>query len=431
MIRKTFTFFLVGSVFFIFVSFGLGISPKKSSADTISDIKKNIEVKNVQIENLNKEIKQLGEQIQVVNSEGKSLQGAIKVLDVSASKLGKELQVTQSKIGTTALTLAELGIEIGKNEAVIEKNIDAIINTLKNIQRTDDVSVIESVLNNNNIAILWDDLESLERFQLAVKESTDILKEQKKQMEERRAETEQKKKTLVELNNELADKKKVIDINKNEKSTLLSVTKNKETNYRKILDEKKRLSEAFEQELAQYENQLKLIIDPKSYPSPGKGVLTWPLNDIFITQYFGNTEFSKTAAYSGKGHNGIDFRATRGTPVKAAGSGIVEDTGNTSLVPGCYSYGKWILLRHNSGLTTLYAHLDLIKVNKGESVSLGDIIGYSGSTGYSTGPHLHFGVYATQGIRVVTFTRGQSINCTGARVPVADTKAYLNPLVYL
>jgi murein DD-endopeptidase MepM/ murein hydrolase activator NlpD len=108
---------------------------------------------------------------------------------------------------------------------------------------------------------------------------------------------------------------------------------------------------------------------------------------------------------------------------------VVKGTGNTDSQRGCYSYGKWVLIEHPNGLSTLYAHLSVIGVTVGQSVTSGQVIGYSGRTGYATGPHLHFGVYATQGVKVVQFT--SSINCKNVSIPIADPTAYLNPLSYL
>ena len=152
-----------------------------------------------------------------------------------------------------------------------------------------------------------------------------------------------------------------------------------------------------------------------------------------VTQYFGNTEFAKSGAYSGKGHNGVDFRAAIGTPVKAALSGTVEGTGNTDAVRGCYSYGKWVLVKHSNGLTSLYAHLSEISASRGEEVRTGEIIGYSGNTGYSTGPHLHFTVYASNGVRVMKLgeSTGKKTPCANAEIPVSPLGAYLNPMDYL
>jgi murein DD-endopeptidase MepM/ murein hydrolase activator NlpD len=84
-------------------------------------------------------------------------------------------------------------------------------------------------------------------------------------------------------------------------------------------------------------------------------------------------------------HKGIDFRADEGTPVYAAADGIViepvdVDTGD----------GKNVIISHYTNVNTFYAHLSKVIVNEGDKVKQGDLIGYVGSTGESTGPHLHF-----------------------------------------
>ena len=166
-------------------------------------------------------------------------------------------------------------------------------------------------------------------------------------------------------------------------------------------------------------------------PSTGSGVLAWPVDSVKITQFFGKTSFStqNPQVYNGKGHNGIDLRASVGTPIKAALAGTVEGVGDTDTVCPRASYGKWVLIRHANGLSTLYAHLSLIRVGPGQSVSTREIVGYGGNTGYSTGPHLHFTVYATQGVKITAL---KSRACRGTyTIPVADLKAYLNPLSYL
>ncbi len=145
-----------------------------------------------------------------------------------------------------------------------------------------------------------------------------------------------------------------------------------------------------------------------------------------ITQYFGNTAFSRTAAYKGQGHNGIDLRASVGTPVKAALTGTVQEI-NLGTAPNC-QYGKWVLIKHNNGLTTLYAHLSSISVVPGQAVSTGQLIGYSGQTGYATGPHLHFTVYVSSG---VTFTQYKCNSGASVKLPISPFNGYLNPINYL
>ena len=89
---------------------------------------------------------------------------------------------------------------------------------------------------------------------------------------------------------------------------------------------------------------------------------------------------------------GIDLGTSQGTPVQSSLGGIVIGGGNTDEVRGCFSYGKWILVRHNNGLSTLYAHLSKVLVKKGKKIKRGDIIAKTGSSGLSTGPHLHYEV---------------------------------------
>jgi murein DD-endopeptidase MepM/ murein hydrolase activator NlpD len=84
-------------------------------------------------------------------------------------------------------------------------------------------------------------------------------------------------------------------------------------------------------------------------------------------------------------HTGLDFPAASGTPVSAAGYGCVEFAGWDS-----GGYGKLVIVRHRLGMTSWYAHLSRIAVRKGQCITGGDRIGRVGSTGHSTGPHLHF-----------------------------------------
>ncbi|MGQ9753671.1 MAG: peptidoglycan DD-metalloendopeptidase family protein [Thermaceae bacterium] len=112
-----------------------------------------------------------------------------------------------------------------------------------------------------------------------------------------------------------------------------------------------------------------------------QGGMRWPLSGFRITTYFG-----QRGAFQ-RFHTGIDLAAPLGTPVYAAKSGQVEVAGWSSL-----GYGLHVLLDHGGGVETLYAHLSRIAVQPGAWVEAGQVIGYVGSTGWSTGPHLHFEV---------------------------------------
>ena len=125
-------------------------------------------------------------------------------------------------------------------------------------------------------------------------------------------------------------------------------------------------------------------------PPSQPGALTWPLLGR-ITQGYGATSITGfyNAAY--KFHNGIDIAAYYGAPITASLDGVIAASGSN----GSYAYGNWIAIRHNNGLTTLYAHLSAKAVSAGERVSQGQVIGYQGSSGFVTGPHLHFTVYSS------------------------------------
>jgi murein DD-endopeptidase MepM/ murein hydrolase activator NlpD len=85
-----------------------------------------------------------------------------------------------------------------------------------------------------------------------------------------------------------------------------------------------------------------------------------------------------------KQHKGIDFAATTGTPIRSTGDGTVEFAGNAG------GYGNMVVVRHGNLYTTAYAHMSRVAARRGMRVAQGEVIGYVGSTGWSTGPHLHY-----------------------------------------
>jgi murein DD-endopeptidase MepM/ murein hydrolase activator NlpD len=118
--------------------------------------------------------------------------------------------------------------------------------------------------------------------------------------------------------------------------------------------------------------------------SAKRGFLKSPLKYAYITSGFG----SRRHPLSGyvQQHPAIDYGAPSGTPVWAVGDGAVRSAG---WLGDC---GKAVVLRHRNGLETLYCHLSGVAVNAGAHVAQKQVIGWVGSTGASTGPHLHYGV---------------------------------------
>ena len=400
-------------------------------ADTIDDLKQKINDRNVTIQSLEKEIREYQVQVDKTNKEANTLQNTINSLDLSKKKLEAEIKLTQNRITAQNLEIDRLKIDIGDKGERIDHSRRVIAEILKKVYASDSQSLAETMVGYSSLASFWESVDNLISLQDGARDRIKELAKLKTNLEDNKKAIEKKREELVVLKEDLADQSFALTETAKEKAALLKETKNIEANYKAIIANKAAQKAQFEKELYAFESALKIAIDPASIPSSGAGVLKWPLDKVIITQYFGNTAFATQNAqiYSGKGHTGIDLGAPVGTPIKASQSGIVTGVGNTDLVPSCYSYGKWIFIKHPNGLSTLYAHLSNQSVKTGQTVTAGQTIGYSGNTGYSTGPHLHFGVYATQGVRVTTFDN--SINCKGVLIPLADPKAYLNPLSYL
>lgn len=140
------------------------------------------------------------------------------------------------------------------------------------------------------------------------------------------------------------------------------------------------------------------VAHPAAAPAPRPAVVTpppaptavtivkrfgWPVTGP-ITQGFGVPELGVGAP-----HTGIDIAVPIGTPVHAAGPGTVVFAGGDP----CCSYGYYVIVSHPGGLTSLYGHLSRIGVSVGQQLSQGDVVGMSGTTGFSTGPHVHFEVH--------------------------------------
>jgi murein DD-endopeptidase MepM/ murein hydrolase activator NlpD len=115
----------------------------------------------------------------------------------------------------------------------------------------------------------------------------------------------------------------------------------------------------------------------------GTGQFVWPVNGR-VSSPFGYR--IHPIFHVRKMHTGIDLSAGMGTPIKAADSGTVVQAGWRG------GYGKCVVISHGNGVATLYAHQSVISVSVGDTVERGQAIGNVGSTGYSTGAHLHFEV---------------------------------------
>lgn len=402
--------------------------PFFSLAQTAEELQAQINAQKSQIDALNKEIVQFEKDLTVVGEKKQTLQTAVNSLDLSVKKTQTKVKAKQSQISTTELEIQQLAGDISEKEASIRLDSAAIAETIRSLHENTSVTMLELMLANDSVADLWDDTESVRTIQETMHVHVLSLQNAKQILTEDKQTTEKKRGELVGQKSELASEEQSLKVQKTEQQGLLTQTKNQESTYQSIIAQKKASRAAFESALNSLESKLQYTLDPSRLPSSGKGVLRWPLDNVRITQQFGRTADSKRL-YSSGTHNGVDFGASIGTPIKSALSGTVQATGNTDAIRGCYSYGKWVLIKHGNGLTTLYAHLSQVNVSQGEAVGTGSVLGFSGETGYATGPHLHFTVYASDAVQVRQL--GTNTPCGRATMPVSAATGYLNPLDYL
>ena len=398
-----------------------------SYAQTVLDLQNKINQKDSEIAKLEKEIKTYQTELDNIGQQKNSLSKSIKQLDLTRKKLVADINVTQIKIDKTNLAIKSLSFDIGAKENTITNHIESIKLEIRKTNEFELDNILETLLSKNDFTVIWNDIDNIVTVREKIREYTTKLKQIKGELENTKKITINAKNELVTLKSELADQQKIVIQNTNEKNKLLKQTKNSEVNYQKLLKDRIAQRDAFEKELRDYEAQLQFILDPSKLPNAG--VLSWPLEKIFVTQLFGKTVDSKRLYASGT-HNGVDFRASIGTPVMAMSDGTVLGIGDTDLTCSGASFGKFIFIKYNNGLSSTYGHLSLIKLYEGNQVKRGEIVGYTGNTGHTTGPHLHVSLYASEAVKIES---RPSVACDGRiyRLPVAPVNAYLDVMYYL
>ncbi len=424
MIRYLFFIFL----FLLSAGFFFGIT-EFVLADAVSDIQRQIDANNKQIETLQEDIASFQKELDMLGTKKNTLQSTITSLTLSQKKLSSESKVTQSKIASANLKIKELTLSIGDKETIIAENQDAIAKALRSIAEDEQVPLVARLISSDSLREAWQTADYAIQFNRAVANDINDLRAVRTELANNRDEVSATKANLVALQNDLATQKKSVEVSKAAQQKLLADTKNQESEYQKLIAQKRAQQAEFEAQLFQFEAQLRQVLDPSAIPLARFGILASPLAQLFVTQYFGKTVDAKRLYISGT-HGGVDFKASIGTPVKATLSGVVVDTESIRIRNGC-QYGKWVLIKHANGLSTIYGHLSFVYVRPGDTVTAGQVIGLSGDTGYATGPHLHFGVYATAGVKIVDSSALGSANCSGIKTVAASPAAYLNPLSYL
>jgi murein DD-endopeptidase MepM/ murein hydrolase activator NlpD len=403
------------------------------SAQSSDELEEEIQDRSERIDELEEEINKYEVELHDTQEEQSTLQSAVSTLDNTVDRISGQVSQTQSSISGTRQEISKLESSINEIEQRMHQSNEAIGEMVKLMQRNGNQTFVETFLSAETFDEAWRKMDQLQQIQSRIQTQLNELRASRQTLRERQESAHKQREELSELRDQYADQQAIIENQKQEKAALLSATNQEATQYEQIIAERKRLKEQFEAELRSFEERLNAQASDVNISSNAVR-FSWPVSPVVITQLFGGTEFAKRnpGVYGRPFHNGTDFGAPIGTPVTAVAGGTIRGSGNTDAISGCYSYGKWILVDHPTGVSTLYAHLSQISKSAGDTVARGDRIGYVGNTGYSTGPHLHLTTYVRQDVDIVRLGDVKSrTNCASAMIPVSPLDSYLNSMDYL
>ena len=142
---------------------------------TTGDLIIKIEEKTSKIKLLDEEIKQINIEVDNANKEGITLKSTLKTLDLTKKKIGVDINLTDTKINKTVLTIEQLGIEINRIQNNIDVNKEAIINAVQETQRLEGINIIEIILSTKNISAVWNEIDNIEETRDIIRKDVIII----------------------------------------------------------------------------------------------------------------------------------------------------------------------------------------------------------------------------------------------------------------
>ncbi|HAX18199.1 MAG TPA: hypothetical protein DCY00_06360 [Actinobacteria bacterium] len=343
-----------------------------SLEDQLEQIKKEKEETKKKIEDAKKKEQEYLSQVN--NVEDQLLSSLDQLNDLNTS-----LSDVKSNIDKTAIDLA-----VKENELLeINKELDAKSEILNNrvaaIYKNGNTNILDVIFKAQSFTEL---LSKLKLMNLLADQDAVIIEEIK-----------DKKNATLSVQQSIMELQKKQNEQKSNLEKLVTQAEQKKTEISGILDEKKNLLSsakadknaliAMEAQLTAKETEIQRVLESLRYGSAPSGRLQWPTAGRLISG-FGNR---RHPIFGGiRFHSGVDLAAPSGTPIVAADGGEVLQASYSG------GYGYSILIYHGGGFATFYAHMSSFAVGQGQMVKRGQVIGYVGTTGWTTGPHLHFEV---------------------------------------
>ncbi len=381
--RRILTFIIMIVVLFCF---SINVFSNTEATNTETQNTENNEVSNKTLLEQSNEVRQKLEEsstrLEYVQSELSTSLQQIQELGDKITEYENQYNDLKNQVAEMEANIEVIDADINKVQAEYDRKENLLKKRMVALYKAGDATYLDVLLSSSSIVDFLSKYYMLEKI---IDYDTDLMKElevEKNSIENKKQEQEKKKADL-----------KVAKAKAGQMQILMENNKMLQENYSaKLTTEEATLNEQilqYKQEQEEIERQIQAAINwsgDLAIQYKG-GVMIWPVgvNGTYITSPFGNRLHPIQGVY--KYHSGIDIgNAGYGAPVLAAADGVVTYAGVMS------GYGNCVMINHGSGIVTLYGHGQTIYATLGQTVKQGDVIMAVGSTGNSTGPHLHFEV---------------------------------------
>jgi len=330
----------------------------------------------------------LTEELSAVAGRVRELEAGVDAQQARLGVLEGQLGSARARLGTLDRTIAGQSKRLERLRGEYRIALTRLERRVRELYMTDGPDTLAFVLGTASFTDLIDNLDLLdrigrqdERIATSVKSARDGVADARRRTRAARAEAARVEAAVSSATTEqrgivtrlVASRDALVAARSEKTTTLASIRSDRDSTLAEI--------DALEQQSAALEARIREAQQRSSVPAvvapSGSGVLGWPVSGP-VTSGFG--------VRWGRMHEGIDIAVGEGTPVRAAAAGTVIYAGWMS------GYGNLVAVDHGNGLSTAYAHNSSLAVSVGQSVAAGEIVSYSGNTGNSTGPHVHFEV---------------------------------------
>ncbi len=359
------------------------ISPNVYAAKSVSQLKKEMQQRENERKKTEKEINSKKDERDEKIKERNSL-------DLQISDIMSDIDDAQDVINDKQKEIEQKNEEIEKLTGIIDENTDKLKTRMKIMYEYGNSSYLELVLEAKGLSDFFSRVSVVKDIVSHDKELINTYVNAKNEVESAKSVVEQEKNEQVEAKSILKNKKGQLVTLQNQKDAIIkslnSDITSLEAQEKKAEEDYNSLKSELNKALAAAQAAAAKSSSSSTTPAyVGNGKFIWPsAASTRVTSEFGKR--NKPNAKATSVHRGIDIGAPSGSNVLAAEAGTVLTAGYNS------SYGYYVTINHGGGFVTLYAHNSKLLVSKGASVTKGQVIAKSGSTGNSTGPHIHFEV---------------------------------------